>query len=53
MELQTDIEIAQCPSCQGHKIIRWDDREYPCLLCDGTGQIELKTEKRQLETVRS
>ncbi len=48
MELTIDIEIAQCPSCQGKKTIHWGDKEYPCLLCDGTGEIELKAQQQAL-----
>ena len=52
MELLQETEIVQCPSCQGEKVIRWNEQEYPCLLCNCTGEIELKSSKLTLlETV--
>jgi hypothetical protein len=42
MELKTDTEIIECPSCQGQKTVEWNHTEYPCLLCNSTGYIELE-----------
>lgn len=42
MELQTDREVIECPACQGQKKVKWNHTEYPCLLCQGKGCMELK-----------
>lgn len=42
MELKTDTDVIECPSCQGQKTVEWNNAEYPCLLCEGEGYLELK-----------
>ena len=42
MEPLNDQEIVECPACQGRTTVQWGQEEHTCLLCRGTGKIELK-----------
>lgn len=50
MELNIEAETVECPSCQGNKTVHWEGEQYPCLLCHGTGKIELEKQARDAAT---